>query len=58
MCDKYKKLDTYYGLLKNKGYGTKIHMDAIKTYGISPWHRKSFGICKTAHENNIEFYIE
>ena len=58
MCEKYKKLDTYYGLLKNKGYGTKQHMDAIKTYGISPWHRKTFGLCKTAIENSLEFYIE
>ena len=35
-----------YGLLKNKGYGTKIHIDAIKKYGLTKWHRKSFGICK------------
>ena len=27
---------------KNKGYGTKEHTDAIKTYGISKYHRKSF----------------
>ena len=31
-----------YGLMKNKGYGTKQHCDAIRTYGLSPWHRKSF----------------
>ena len=35
-----------YGLLKNKGYGTKIHIEAIKKYGLTKWHRKSFGICK------------
>ena len=28
------------------GYGTKNHMDNIKKYGISEYHRKSFGICK------------
>jgi ribonuclease HII len=39
-------LDVRYGLLKNKGYGTKTHMDGIKKYGISPFHRKSFGICR------------
>lgn len=27
---------------KNKGYGTREHIDAIKTYGASPLHRKSF----------------
>lgn len=35
-----------YGLLKNKGYGTKEHFEAIKKYGITRWHRKTFGICK------------
>ena len=36
-----------YGLLKNSGYGTKIHLEAIQQYGITPHHRKTFGICKT-----------
>ena len=35
-----------YDLKNNKGYGTKRHLDAIKEYGITKWHRKSFGICK------------
>ena len=35
-----------YDLRNNKGYGTKNHLDAIKQYGITRWHRKSFGICK------------
>jgi ribonuclease HII len=46
LCDKYKELDEKYGLSNNKGYGTKQHLDGIKKYGISVWHRKSFGICK------------
>lgn len=33
-----------YGLLKNKGYGTRAHMDAIREHGLSEWHRKSFKI--------------
>jgi len=40
-------LDEKYGLLSNKGYGTKKHINGIKKYGITKWHRKSFGICKT-----------
>lgn len=28
----------------NFGYGTKIHLEAIKKYGLSPHHRKSFKI--------------
>ena len=35
-----------YDIQNNKGYGTKKHIDAIKEYGITPWHRKTFGICK------------
>ena len=35
-----------YGIHKNKGYGTKEHMEAIKEYGITKWHRKSFAPCK------------
>lgn len=41
MCLKNPDLDKY-GLQKNKGYGTKQHRDAIKEYGLSQWHRKSF----------------
>ena len=52
MCDKYPKLDEYYGMRSNKGYGCKRHMDGIKEHGISRWHRRSFGICKTFDEYN------
>lgn len=31
-----------YGFEKHKGYGTKVHIEAIKEYGICPLHRKSF----------------
>jgi ribonuclease HII len=48
LCLEYPKLNEYYGLSKNKGYGTKQHMDAIKHYGITQWHRRTFGLCKTA----------
>jgi len=34
-----------YGLHKNKGYGTKIHMDAVKEYGPIEGHRRSFKPC-------------
>tara|TARA_Y100000590_G_C15722615_1_gene1014025 strand:+ start:2183 stop:2824 length:642 start_codon:yes stop_codon:yes gene_type:complete len=35
-----------YDLLNNMGYGTKKHLRAIKDYGISEYHRKSFKCCK------------
>ncbi len=31
-----------YGIAKHKGYPTKEHMDAVREYGPSPIHRKSF----------------
>ena len=31
-----------YNWKSNKGYGTKEHMEAIKKYGLTPYHRKSF----------------
>ena len=57
MCEKYPKLDLYYGLEKNKGYGTSKHMDGIKKYGISRWHRTTYGCCKEAHINTDDFYL-
>jgi len=41
MIDLDKKYP-YYKFVKNKGYGTKEHFQAIKEFGISPMHRKSF----------------
>ena len=34
-----------YGFKTNKGYGTKIHMDALKEYGPVEGHRRSFKPC-------------
>jgi ribonuclease HII len=31
-----------YGWETNAGYGTKAHIDAIKSMGATPWHRPSF----------------
>ena len=53
LCKEHPLLDERYGLLSNKGYGTKTHMDGIKKYGISQFHRTSFGICKTEKLNVI-----
>lgn len=35
-----------YGFAKHKGYGTKQHQDAIKKFGLSRIHRKSFNLQK------------
>ena len=40
----YKYAEEYpmYGFYKHKGYGTKVHREAILKYGPCPYHRKSF----------------
>ena len=47
LCKENPELDERYSLSSNKGYGSKKHRDGIKEYGITQWHRKTFGICKT-----------
>lgn len=46
LCVSNPELIELYGIDSNKGYGSKKHMDGIKQYGITKWHRKTFGICK------------
>jgi len=38
----YDKLYPAYGFLKHKGYGTQAHIDALKTFGPCPIHRRTF----------------
>lgn len=47
LCNKYPLLDDYYSLRSNKGYGTSKHITGIYKNGISPWHRRTYGLCKT-----------
>ena len=35
-----------YDIMNNKGYGTKSHMKALKEFGPTKWHRKSFKPCQ------------
>ena len=39
---KYGEVYPEYGFASHKGYGTAMHMDAIRKYGPTPIHRKSF----------------
>ncbi len=41
LCE-YDKEYPEYQFAKHKGYGTKIHTEAIKKYGVLPIHRRSF----------------
>ena len=47
LCEQNPTLSEYYGIDSNKGYGAKRHLDGIKEHGITIWHRRSFGICKS-----------
>jgi ribonuclease HII len=46
LCAENPELIEKYGIDSNKGYGSKTHMDGIKKYGITKWHRRTFGLCK------------
>ena len=35
-----------YDLCSNMGYGSQSHLKAIEQFGITKYHRKTFGICK------------
>lgn len=41
-CLEDDRLYPEYGFAKHKGYGTPAHMQALRTYGPCPLHRKSF----------------
>lgn len=43
-----------YDWLSNKGYPTKKHREAIRQYGITPYHRKSYNLLGT-EELNLDF---
>ena len=39
---KYDEVYPEYGFASNKGYGANMHIEALKKYGPTPIHRKSF----------------
>lgn len=39
---KYAEQYPEYGFERHKGYGTKLHMEALRRYGPCPIHRKTF----------------
>ena len=46
LMEEMAKVYPNYGFEKNAGYGTKEHIDALKKYGITPEHRKSYAPIK------------
>jgi ribonuclease HII len=53
LCSKYPLLVERYKLDTNVGYGTRAHLEGIRKFGICQFHRKTFGICKTADYNPV-----
>ncbi len=52
----YHRQFPHYNFLKNKGYGTKEHLDAIRKFGICKIHRKSFHV-KNLNQVSFEFNV-
>ncbi len=42
LCVELDQSYPQYGIIRHKGYGTKEHMDALRTHGPSPIHRTKF----------------
>ena len=42
LCLEHDSAYPMYGFAKHKGYPTKEHMEAVRTYGPCPLHRKTF----------------
>lgn len=52
------KLFPMYGFKQHKGYPTKEHIDAIKTYGITPIHRTTYEPIKSMLKKDLFNYNE
>ncbi|MGH2429567.1 MAG: ribonuclease HII [Candidatus Limnocylindria bacterium] len=42
ICDEFDARYPAYGFARNKGYGTRRHVDALLAAGPCSWHRRSF----------------
>lgn len=46
MMKEYGEKYPEYGFEKHMGYGTSQHLEALRTHGLTPWHRRSFAPVK------------
>lgn len=42
LMEEYDRMMPEYGFASNKGYGSKMHQEALRQYGPTPIHRKTF----------------
>ena len=47
LMEEYGALYPEYGFEKNKGYGAKVHLEALKQIGPCPIHRRTFNPLRT-----------
>jgi ribonuclease HII len=52
MFEEFEKQYPEYGFAQHKGYGTKVHMDALRKYGPTAIHRYSFRPVELASPEN------
>lgn len=53
LMKKYHKKYPQYHFGKHKGYGTKLHQEAIRKWGLTRVHRKSFNLEKFLPPNHV-----
>jgi ribonuclease HII len=41
-CEEIDAQYPAYGFASHKGYGTAVHLQALREHGPTPWHRRSF----------------
>ncbi|MBP8980430.1 MAG: ribonuclease HII [Syntrophobacterales bacterium] len=51
IMEMYHRQFPYYNFLKNKGYGTEEHRQAIREHGLCKIHRRTFHFRETRQEN-------
>jgi len=59
LMDEYALIYPEYGFEKNKGYGTKTHIEALKKYGPTKIHRKTYAPIKQmiSHAKQLNFSL-
>lgn len=57
LMKKYSEIYPEYDFCKNKGYGTKKHIEAIQKYGTTPIHRPSFLKKILNKENEVQMSL-
>ncbi len=56
IMETYHRQYPQYNFAKNKGYGTRQHQEAIRTYGHCKIHRRSFKLKACGHWQSLELF--